>query len=153
MSPEYAFPPAVLLGLWLNAAQIGSVSQTDAANALEAITEQVDVQIVNNSVGLESSWLDVGGREDLVSRLAQLAGDENSPSLVLVTHHVEEIPPNFTHALLLKSGQVSARGAVSEVVTSSLMSEAFGIALDVEYGDQRWHAQGKQPSRGRRAKG
>ena len=58
MSPEHAFPPAVLLGLWLNAAQIGSVSQTDAANALEAITEQVDVQIVNNSVGLESSWLD-----------------------------------------------------------------------------------------------
>jgi iron complex transport system ATP-binding protein len=100
-----------------------------------------------------AAGLDVGGREDLVSRLAQLAGDENSPSLVLVTHHVEEIPPNFTHALLLKSGQVSARGVVSEVVTSSLMSEAFGIALDVEYGDQRWHAQGKQPSRGRRAKG
>ena len=100
-----------------------------------------------------AAGLDVGGREDLVSRLAQFAGDENSPSLVLVTHHVEEIPPNFTHALLLKSGQVSARGAVSEVVTSSLMSEAFGIALDVEYGDQRWHAQGKQPSRGRRAKG
>jgi len=59
MSPEHAFPPAVLLGLWLNAAQIGSVSQTDAANALEAITEQVDVQIVNNSVGLEYSWLDL----------------------------------------------------------------------------------------------
>jgi len=59
MSPEYALPPAVLLGLWLNAAQTGSVSQTDAANALEAITEQVDVQIVNNSVGLESSWLDL----------------------------------------------------------------------------------------------
>jgi len=59
MSPEHAFPPAVLLGLWLNAAQNGSVSQTDAANALEAITEQVDVQIVNNSVGLESSWLDL----------------------------------------------------------------------------------------------
>ena len=57
MSPEHAFPPAVLLGLWLNAAQNGSVSQTDAANALEAITEQVDVQIVNNSVELESSWL------------------------------------------------------------------------------------------------
>jgi hypothetical protein len=59
MSPEYAFPPAVLLGLWLNAAQAGSVSQTDAANALEAVTEQVDVQIVNNSVGLDSSWLDL----------------------------------------------------------------------------------------------
>jgi hypothetical protein len=59
MSPERAFPPAVLLGLWLNAAQTGSVSQTDAANALEAITEQVDVQIVSDSVELESSWLEL----------------------------------------------------------------------------------------------
>ena len=59
MSPEHALPPAVLLGLWLNAAQAGSVSATDAANALEAITEQVDVQIVDNSVGVESSWLDL----------------------------------------------------------------------------------------------
>ena len=99
-----------------------------------------------------AAGLDVGGREDLVSRLAQLAGDENSPSLILVTHHVEEIPPNFTNALLLKSGQVSAIGNIPDVISSDPMSQAFGIPLDVEYGDQRWHAQGKQPSRGRRAK-
>ena len=100
-----------------------------------------------------AAGLDVGGREDLISRLALLAGDENSPSLVLVTHHVEEIPPNFTHALLLKSGQVCAAGELSDVISSERMSEAFDIALDVEFGDQRWHAQGWQPSRGRRAKG
>lgn len=100
-----------------------------------------------------AAGLDVGGREDLISRLALLAGDENSPSLVLVTHHVEEIPPNFTHALLLKSGQVCAAGELSDVISSERMSEAFDIALDVEFGDQRWHAQGRQPSRGRRAKG
>jgi iron complex transport system ATP-binding protein len=99
-----------------------------------------------------AAGLDVGGREDLVSRLAQLAGDDNAPSLILVTHHVEEIPPNFTHALLLKSGQVCASGEVGEVISSENMSEAFGIALDVEFGDQRWHAQGRQPSRGRRAR-
>jgi iron complex transport system ATP-binding protein len=99
-----------------------------------------------------AAGLDVGGREDLVARLARLADDDNSPSLVLVTHHVEEIPPNFTHALLLKSGQVSAQGALSEVISSATMSQAFGIPLDVEYGDQRWHAQGKLPSRGRRAR-
>ena len=73
--------------------------------------------------------------------------------LILVTHHVEEIPPNFTHALLLKSGQVSARGQLTEVIASEPMSIAFGLPLAVEYGDQRWHAQGKLPSRGRRAKG
>ena len=99
-----------------------------------------------------AAGLDVGGREDLVARLARLADDDNSPSLVLVTHHVEEIPPNFTHALLLKSGQVSAQGALTEVISSATMSQAFGIPLDVEYGDQRWHAQGKLPSRGRRAR-
>jgi iron complex transport system ATP-binding protein len=99
-----------------------------------------------------AAGLDVGGREDLVARLALLAGDENSPSLILVTHHVEEIPPNFTHALLLKSGQVSDQGALSDVIASDPMSDAFGIPLDVEYGDERWHAQGKRPSRGRRAK-
>jgi iron complex transport system ATP-binding protein len=99
-----------------------------------------------------AAGLDVGGREDLVARLAHLAGDDDSPSLVLVTHHVEEIPPNFTHALLLKSGQVSAQGTLPEVIASTPMSEAFGIPLDVEFGDQRWHAQGKQPSRGRRAR-
>ena len=100
-----------------------------------------------------AAGLDVGGREDLISRLAALAAEENSPSLVLVTHHVEEIPPNFTHALLLKSGQVSAHGELTEVIASEPMSIAFGLPLAVEYGDQRWHAQGKLPSRGRRAKG
>lgn len=100
-----------------------------------------------------ASGLDVGGREDLISRLSHLATVESSPSLILVTHHVEEIPPNFTHALLLKSGQVCARGDLKEVIASDPMSDAFGIPLDVECGDQRWHAHGKQPSRGRRAKG
>lgn len=99
-----------------------------------------------------AAGLDVGGREDLVSRLSQLAGDEKSPSLILVTHHVEEIPPNFSHALLLKSGQISAIGDLPDVISSEPMSHTFGIPLAVEFGDQRWHAQGKQPSRGRRAK-
>lgn len=99
-----------------------------------------------------AAGLDVGGREDLVARLAILAGDQASPSLVLVTHHVEEIPPNFTHALLIKSGQVCAMGEVPQVISSELMSHAFGIPLVVEYGDERWYAQGKSPSRGRRSK-
>lgn len=99
-----------------------------------------------------AAGLDVGGREDLVARLAQLAADEGSPSLILVTHHVEEIPPNFTHALLLKSGQVSSQGILADVIASDPMSEAFGVPLDVEFGEQRWHAHGRMPSRGRRAK-
>ena len=99
-----------------------------------------------------AAGLDVGGREDLVERLAVLAADLNAPSLILVTHHVEEIPPNFTHALLLKSGQVSSQGLVSETITSAPMSEAFETALVVEYGDGRWYAQKRTPSKGRRAR-
>ena len=59
-----------------------------------------------------AAGLDLGGREDLVRRLAELAGDPQAPALVLVTHHVEEIPPGFSHALLLRQGQVVAQGPV-----------------------------------------
>ena len=54
-----------------------------------------------------AAGLDLGGREDLVTRLGRLAADLDSPAMVVVTHHVEEIPPSFTHALLLRSGASS----------------------------------------------
>ena len=57
-----------------------------------------------------AAGLDLGGRETLVRDLAELAGDRRSPVLVLVTHHVEEIPPGFTHGLLLRRGRVVASG-------------------------------------------
>lgn len=99
-----------------------------------------------------AAGLDVAGREDLVSRLANLAGDQRSPCLILVTHHVEEIPPNFTHALLLSDGKITASGAVQDIIKSEPMSIAFKTPLDVEFGDDRWYARGRQPSRGRRAR-
>ena len=99
-----------------------------------------------------AAGLDVAGREDLVSRLANLAGNPESPCLILVTHHVEEIPPNFSHALLLSDGQVSAMGNVHDVIRSEPMSIAFKTPLDVEFGDDRWYARGRTPSRGRRAR-
>ena len=57
-----------------------------------------------------AAGLDLGGREELVARLADLAADPDSPALVLVTHHVEEIPPGFSHCLILSEGQVVAAG-------------------------------------------
>src|SRR5438093_4005175 len=56
--------------------------------------------------------LDLGGREDLVQILAILAGFEQAPVIVMVSHHVEEIPPGFTHALLLRGGKVTAAGQI-----------------------------------------
>ncbi len=98
-----------------------------------------------------AAGLDVAGREDLVGRLGLLAEDPMSPSLILVTHHVEEIPSNFTNALLLSNGAVSSNGPVLDVISSEPMSEAFGVRLTVERADDRWYAHGFKPSRGRRA--
>src|SRR4029450_6324373 len=64
-----------------------------------------------------AAGLDLGARETLVRDLAELAGDSRSPVLVLVTHHVEEIPPGFTHALLLRSGGVVAAGPLPQALT------------------------------------
>ena len=59
-----------------------------------------------------TAGLDVGGREELVADLATWARDPARPPLVLVTHHLEEIPPGFTHALVLKDGRVLAQGPI-----------------------------------------
>ena len=75
-----------------------------------------------------AAGLDLGGREDLVSTLSVLALDPDSPATVLVSHHVEEIPPGFTHALLLREGRVVAPGPLDEVVTEETLSETFGDA-------------------------
>lgn len=99
-----------------------------------------------------AAGLDVAGREDLVARLANLAADRMSPTLILVTHHVEEIPPNFTHALLLSDAKVSAVGLINDVIKGDPMSVAFKAPLEVEFGDDRWYARGATPSRGRRAR-
>ncbi|MBU1802117.1 MAG: ABC transporter ATP-binding protein [Actinobacteria bacterium] len=76
-----------------------------------------------------AAGLDLGGREDLVSTLSTLAYDPDSPATVLVSHHVEEIPPGFTHALLLRQGRVVAEGPVEDVLTERTLSAAFGMPL------------------------
>src|SRR5918999_5763788 len=79
--------------------------------------------------------LDLGGREDLVSRLTDLARYRFAPAQVLVTHHVEEIPPGYTHALLLRGGAVVTAGPLEQVVTQEALSETFGLALQVQRAD------------------
>ena len=88
-----------------------------------------------------AAGLDLGGREDLVRRLAELAADPDAPAMVLVTHHVEEIPPGFSHALLLRDGGVVAAGLLTETVTSENLSKAFDLALRVDYADGRFSAR------------
>ncbi len=88
-----------------------------------------------------AAGLDLGGREDLVSTLSVLAMDENSPATILVSHHVEEIPPGFTHALLLREGRVTAAGPLPHVLTEQLLSETFGMRLTLHEEDGRYSAR------------
>jgi iron complex transport system ATP-binding protein len=90
-----------------------------------------------------AAGLDLGGREDLVRRLAELAADPSAPSLILVTHHVEEIPPGFTHVLLLRQGRVVASGPLGTTLTAESLSETFGLPLVLERHDERWSARAK----------
>jgi iron complex transport system ATP-binding protein len=88
-----------------------------------------------------AAGLDLGGREDLVSTLSVLAMDETSPATVLVSHHVEEIPPGFTHALLLRQGRAVAAGPLEYVMTEEILAATFGMPLQLHHDDGRWAAR------------
>jgi iron complex transport system ATP-binding protein len=90
--------------------------------------------------------LDLGGRETLVSTLAVLAHDKTSPATVLVSHHVEEIPPGFTHVLLLRAGRVVSQGPIDVTMTEAALTQTFGIGLELEHKDGRWSARGRSAS-------
>lgn len=89
--------------------------------------------------------LDLGSREELLQLLGAYAASTGSPAMVMVTHHVEEIPPGFTHALLLANGKVAGAGPIAEIITGERLSEVFGLELVVstsENGRYAAHAAG-----------
>jgi iron complex transport system ATP-binding protein len=87
-----------------------------------------------------TAGLDLGGREQFVGGLAALATDPDAPAMVLVTHHVDEIPPGFAHALLLREGRVLKAGPINRVLTSHNLSVCFGVPLRLERHGNRWSA-------------
>jgi iron complex transport system ATP-binding protein len=78
-----------------------------------------------------SAGLDLGAREDLLASLELLSSDPHAPVLVMVTHHVEEIPVGFTHALLLRDGYVVAQGPLDTTLTAENLSRTFGTKLEL----------------------
>lgn len=86
------------------------------------------------------SGLDLGARERLVDSLSALAAGSSNTPVVLVTHHVEEIPPGFDHILMMSGGRVVTSGPVDEVLTSEALSRTFDMSLDLELRDGRWRA-------------
>ena len=85
--------------------------------------------------------LDLGAREELLKLLGGYASAKTAPAIVMVTHHVEEIPPGFTHALLLKKGAITASGPIDEVLNPANLSLTFGLELALEKTDGRYAAR------------
>jgi iron complex transport system ATP-binding protein len=88
--------------------------------------------------------LDLGAREELVQLLGGYASSPSSPAIIMVTHHVEEIPVGFTHAVVLAGGKVAAAGPIREAITSDVLSRAFGVAVEVTESEGRFTARAKQ---------
>jgi iron complex transport system ATP-binding protein len=85
--------------------------------------------------------LDLGAREELLQLLGGFASEASSPAFVMVTHHVEEIPVGFTHALLLAQGKVVAAGPLEEALTADALSETFGMTIELTEKDGRYAAR------------
>jgi iron complex transport system ATP-binding protein len=77
------------------------------------------------------SSLDLGARETLIRDLGALAARPRPSAIVLVTHHLEEIPPGFARALVLGAGRAVASGPIDDCLTGATISEAFGLPIDV----------------------
>lgn len=88
-----------------------------------------------------TAGMDLGGREDLVGYLGDLALDADAPAIVMITHHVEEIPYGFTHAMILDEGKVVAKGLINSVMTSQNLSQAFHQPIQVDRIGDRYFAR------------
>lgn len=134
------------LGVASRATQrFGTLSSGERQRVLLARTLMSDPGLV--LLDEPTAGLDLPGREGLVATLDSLAADPATPPTVLVTHHVEEIPPRFTHALLLAGGRVHASGPIEEVLTSGTLSACMGIEvrLDRDPRSGRFRAQAILP--------
>lgn len=85
--------------------------------------------------------LDLGAREELLQLLGGYASSKSAPAIIMVTHHVEEIPRGFTHVLLLKEGRIVSAGPLSEALTSQTLSDTFGLDIELTETDGRYTAR------------
>lgn len=85
--------------------------------------------------------LDLGAREDLIVSLTEYAKSELAPAIVMVTHHVEEIPPGFTHALLIADGATVAAGPLDSTLTNENLTRTFGRSLQITKTGERFTAR------------
>jgi iron complex transport system ATP-binding protein len=117
----------------------GTLSEGERKRVLIARSLMTDPELL--LLDEPAAGLDLGGREELVARLSDLALDPDAPAMVLVTHHVEEIPPGFSHCLILSEGAVVDAGLLTDVLTAENLSTAFGQSIALDIIDGRYFAR------------
>ena len=121
---------------------LGTLSSGEQQRVLLARTLMNDPGLV--LLDEPSARLDLGGREQLVTALTELTTASTAPPLVLVTHHLDEVPPGMTHVLMLRDGLVVAEGPIDDALTSASLSDCFDMRLRLERRhDGRWSAWGQ----------
>ena len=85
-----------------------------------------------------TSGLDLFAREKLLTQIEQITSLPNAPTIIYVTHHAEEITRSFTHVLLLKKGNIIAKGPKNEVLTEEILSDFYDQPVSImPLGDER----------------
>lgn len=117
----------------------GSLSEGEKQRVSIARALMADPEIV--ILDEPTAGLDLGARETLLLAMSEIIADPKSPSILLITHEIEEIAPGFTHALLMKDGTVAKAGPIAEVLSSESLSEVFELPLEVSSEGGRWWAR------------
>lgn len=116
----------------------GTLSDGERKRALIARAVMTDPELL--LLDEPSASLDLGARERLLQLLSGYAQSPYSPAMVMVTHHVEEIPPGFTHVLLVRDGKIQAAGPIAETLTAANLEATFGMAFDLTQANGRYAA-------------
>ena len=118
---------------------VGTLSEGEAKRMQLARAIMTDPELL--LLDEPTAGLDLGAREELLAMLGAFAASSSSPAIIMVTHHLEEIPAGFTHALVLTQGRVFAAGPISEVLNSQTISGAYGIPITVTSSQGRFTAR------------
>lgn len=116
----------------------GTLSDGERKRALIARAVMTDPELL--LLDEPSASLDLGARERLLQMLSGFAQSPYSPAMIMVTHHVEEVPPGFTHVLMLRDGRVQAAGPIAETLTAANLEATFGMPFDLTVSEGRYAA-------------
>lgn len=116
----------------------GTLSDGERKRAMIARAVMTDPEML--LLDEPSASLDLGARERLLQMLSGFAQSPSSPAMVMVTHHVEEIPPGFTHVLLISGGRIQAAGPIESTLTEAHLEATFGLSFELSHENGRYSA-------------